>query len=764
MEIVQIHAENRHLVADFLKHSISPYFRYFATRGLDALQNHIYTIVGCIEGVPVAYGHLDFEEKLWLGVCVAEPWKGKGYGRQVFRDLLEFFYTKSSHAAIYLTVDDENEVAKHMYQKAGFVQNENGWCLERSISLPVSFGEAFDKLSILEIKLAKIKDEERRIFVAEEHRILSEKLHRYMSETVRFHFAILRQINMMIWVMQDIFRDSKSAEEKSKLCSRIIEENDRRFRVKHKIDSVLRSSIKEQKGYTMKKALILPHQGLGDLITNIGLIRYYATFYDNVRVITSHVSNAKLFFADDPTIQFFEYKSFFENIDPNTIKGEDISIIERVLHANSSEYTIIPLGLFKDGVDFNAVNIPFCFYEQCGINPQIFWDYFHIPTCSESTQYCAKIRQFMTDHHVKDYVFVHNQTSKGDSFDPTLAEDIFGIQKDSSLLLNPNCNLYTADHPFYAIANEFIGKPLAFYKDVMIHADHIVLTGSSFFCMALNLEIQTKSCYVVEYNTNYNYIYDPEYLHSSYHTRTKFRNIFDDFNFKMPLCWYMRNAYDYSKKWRNVVLLECGSHQMGEETREFREENECYYIEANPTDYEVMRKQPSVPDGRVFNYALSDHCGNVSFTVSSWPGNSSVSHSDEHKKELEDYGATLKTIEVPCITYAHFINEIIRKPVDFLVLDIEGYECTVLESMLTLSIEKLPLFICIEAGYNWLERKVLLEKLGYTIDFYMGNNVIVSRSSNHVVKRINHIREFNQQNPRFVWRDLVLYENDAEYR
>ncbi len=534
MEILPIHSENRHLVADFLKHSLSPHFRYFATRNLDALQNHVYTIVGCVDGSPIAYGHLDFEERLWLGLCVADPFRGMGYGTQIFQALLKFFYTQTVHTTLHLTVDNDNLQAIHMYKKAGFVKKEGVWYLQKGISLPVSFGEAFDKLSILEIKLAKIQEEAKRTFVAEEHGILTEKLQPYMSETVRFHFAILRQINTMIWIMQDRFRDSKNVEEKSKLCSRIIEENDRRFRVKHKIDSVLHSSMKEQKGYMKKKALILPHQSHGDLITNIGIIRYYATFYDEVRVITSHLSSAKLIFADDPTIQFFEYRSFF-HLDPLNMKREDIPVIDRLLNESSGEYDVYPLGMYKYKKDFNSENIPFCFYEGQGIHCQVFWDYFHIPTCTESTALYMKLKRFMDEHGVKEYVFIHNQTSQGDSFHSSLAEDVFGISMDTTLFLNPNKNLYDNSHPFHVIAEEFIGKPLAAYKDTLLHTDHLLLTGSSFFCMALNLEIQTDSCYVIEYNRNYNYFYDANYIHSPFHKRTRIRNLFDEFDFGTAL-------------------------------------------------------------------------------------------------------------------------------------------------------------------------------------------------------------------------------------
>ena len=82
--------------------------------------------------------------------------------------------------------------------------------------------------------------------------------------------------------MQDDFRDKKG--DITALCMKIIEENDRRFRVKKKINDLVNSSLKEQKGYARTKALILTHFGNGDhgkevLLTKL-MIKQFPIIFD----------------------------------------------------------------------------------------------------------------------------------------------------------------------------------------------------------------------------------------------------------------------------------------------------------------------------------------------------------------------------------------------------------------------------------------------------------------------------------------------------
>ena len=186
-----------------------------------------------------------------------------------------------------------------------------------SIELPVSLGEALDKLTILDIKMGKIKDS-RKVDVEKEYNVLYDKLKDYISKYI-FYYNILKKINLAIWEMQDDFRDGNR--NKVKLCFKIIEDNDRRFRVKKKINTLTNSSLKEQKGYKPKEAFVMTHQGLGDNITSIGMIRYLSTLYDKVVVacLNKNKANLEMFYKDDDSIELLSFDSD-ENISPNYSK------------------------------------------------------------------------------------------------------------------------------------------------------------------------------------------------------------------------------------------------------------------------------------------------------------------------------------------------------------------------------------------------------------------------------------------------------------
>ena len=69
------------------------------------------------------------------------------------------------------------------------------------IVLEVSLGEALDKLTILDIKCDKIKDE-RKIDCQKEYDLLYSELKDYVKE-FSYHYRILKKINLTIWNLQD---------------------------------------------------------------------------------------------------------------------------------------------------------------------------------------------------------------------------------------------------------------------------------------------------------------------------------------------------------------------------------------------------------------------------------------------------------------------------------------------------------------------------------------------------------------------------------
>tara|TARA_R110000824_G_scaffold5923_6_gene27102 strand:- start:15854 stop:16279 length:426 start_codon:yes stop_codon:yes gene_type:complete len=96
-------------------------FRYFDTRDADVLQNHLLTLLGYEENKPVVYGHLDTEdEKLWLGICVAGNYKGRGMGKEIMHNLVKEFNNQDRYDSLHLSVDRDNHAAISLYDKFGF--------------------------------------------------------------------------------------------------------------------------------------------------------------------------------------------------------------------------------------------------------------------------------------------------------------------------------------------------------------------------------------------------------------------------------------------------------------------------------------------------------------------------------------------------------------------------------------------------------------------------------------------------------------------
>tara|TARA_Y100000768_G_C23827470_1_gene609647 strand:- start:470 stop:883 length:414 start_codon:yes stop_codon:yes gene_type:complete len=122
MRIIKIDYQNKYLISDFIKSAGESLvkFRYFDKRDLNVISNHIYTCIMLLNDKPIGYGHLDLEDrKVWLGICIIQRDKGKGYGKILINDLL-LNAKKNQIKEIYLTVDKDNITAYNFYKKFNF--------------------------------------------------------------------------------------------------------------------------------------------------------------------------------------------------------------------------------------------------------------------------------------------------------------------------------------------------------------------------------------------------------------------------------------------------------------------------------------------------------------------------------------------------------------------------------------------------------------------------------------------------------------------
>ena len=170
--------------------------------------------------------------------------------------------------------------------------------------LPVSLGEAIDKITILDIKLDKIKDN-RKNDVQKEYDLLFDKLQIFIKDYKQL-YTTMKKVNLLIWDMMDILRDGDINEELYlKVCKECIEYNDIRFRVKNKINYVSNSLLKEQKSYKINRLIIIMNKNLNNNTILLNIIKYFSFIYDEINIISElDLSYYEEYFSYDNTILF----------------------------------------------------------------------------------------------------------------------------------------------------------------------------------------------------------------------------------------------------------------------------------------------------------------------------------------------------------------------------------------------------------------------------------------------------------------------------
>lgn len=124
-KIVKVDASNPSLILKFLENAGKSLtsFRYFNSRDLSVLKNHVATLILVDHGEPVGYGHLDCEnDTVWLGIAVIEKETGKGHGKEIMSNLVACA-REANLATIKLSVDKTNIAGINLYKKFGFVQS-----------------------------------------------------------------------------------------------------------------------------------------------------------------------------------------------------------------------------------------------------------------------------------------------------------------------------------------------------------------------------------------------------------------------------------------------------------------------------------------------------------------------------------------------------------------------------------------------------------------------------------------------------------------
>ena len=125
----------------------------------------------------------------------------------------------------------------------------------KKILTEISAGELLDKISILEIKLDKIKDKESLVEINKEYESLNKTKNSNLNLTEDLKNLInkLKEINMKLWTIEDEKRTCEKNKDFGKnfieLARQVYFNNDKRAKIKSEINKILGSNIKEVKQY-----------------------------------------------------------------------------------------------------------------------------------------------------------------------------------------------------------------------------------------------------------------------------------------------------------------------------------------------------------------------------------------------------------------------------------------------------------------------------------------------------------------------------------
>ena len=119
----------------------------------------------------------------------------------------------------------------------------------------ISAGELFDKITILEIKKAKISNKEKLIDINRELSSLNETVEKFIPDqsSISKYINDLKNINLKLWDIEDEKRDAEKNKKFDKkfieLARNVYKFNDERAKIKLAINTSLGSNIKEVKSY-----------------------------------------------------------------------------------------------------------------------------------------------------------------------------------------------------------------------------------------------------------------------------------------------------------------------------------------------------------------------------------------------------------------------------------------------------------------------------------------------------------------------------------
>ena len=125
----------------------------------------------------------------------------------------------------------------------------------KKILSEISAGELLDKISILEIKIEKIKDKNNREAIKKEYKILKKIQNSSieLENKIKDLFRSIKEVNLSLWKVEDKLRICEKNKDFGKkfieLAREVYFNNDKRANIKSEINKILGSNIREIKKY-----------------------------------------------------------------------------------------------------------------------------------------------------------------------------------------------------------------------------------------------------------------------------------------------------------------------------------------------------------------------------------------------------------------------------------------------------------------------------------------------------------------------------------
>jgi uncharacterized coiled-coil protein SlyX len=128
--------------------------------------------------------------------------------------------------------------------------------MKQTVETPIAIGELIDKITILEIKVARFTDATKTLNAHAELEMLVERRERAIQATKALNALTveLKEVNEQIWDLEDAIRDCERRADFGphfiNIARSIYRINDRRASVKRRINLTFNSEIIEEKSYS----------------------------------------------------------------------------------------------------------------------------------------------------------------------------------------------------------------------------------------------------------------------------------------------------------------------------------------------------------------------------------------------------------------------------------------------------------------------------------------------------------------------------------